>query len=199
LPELPKLTPLSVAVEEQLRYGGSPVVEDLSNYDGHLYQSPIGEDLSNFDGNIYAETEEEAVQNDSFSFQDSVDELYRKVQTEAEHNGFSPPPESEVLEYSKKLLPLPPTSKKRPKQKLEDEIQEMALSVPVHKPTIYLQPEGVSGSCEASIHVVVEDELPAATNQTQPVPTAWLTRIQKREQWDHKVHEGRRNSMRPGE
>ena len=196
LPKLPKLTPLSIAVEEQLEYGGSPIVEDLSNYDGHLYQSPVGEDLSNYDGHIYGETEGEAGQNDAFSFQDSAEDLYRKVQAEAEHNGFSPPPECEVLEYSKKPLPRPPTSKKTPKEWLEEDVQRISKSVPVHKPTIYLQPEGVEESCAASIHVVVEDELPAATNPTQPVPTAWFTRIQKREQWDQKLQEGRRNSMR---
>ena len=199
LPELPKLTPLSVAVEEQLKYGGSPIAQDLSNHDGHTYESPIGEGSSSYDGRIHEEPEGEAEQNDAFSFQENTEELYRRVETQAEANGFSPPPESEVLEYSKKPLPRPHDSEKNPKEWLEEDVQRIAMSVPVHKPAIYLQPEGVRGSCAASIHVVVEDDMPAATSQTQPVPTAWFNRIQKREQWDYVVHDGRRRSLRPGE
>ena len=198
LPQLPKSTPLDLSFSDQPSQGESTLQEehlvespvclqDLSNFDGHLHEdSSSSEDLSSIDGHMHSILPKGMEQSDTFAADESDDDVWNKVDSGVGLNGFPPPPESEVMKYSRKPLPSPPSPSQKNRERA---VEHMVKSVPSSKPTIYLQAEGAR-SYAASIHVAVEDdgleELPSATNQTSPVPMTWLNRHNRRSTWDQR-------------
>jgi hypothetical protein len=200
LPQLSKMAPLDLSFDDQPSHAKStlqdenllesPVcLEDLSNFDGHVHEERLSsENLSSIDGHTHMQPilPREMEESNNFTTQESGDDVRTKVDSGVGPNRFPPPPVSEVMKYSRKPLPSPPS----PTQKnREGAVERMVQSVPVSKPTVYLQAERPR-SYAASIHVAVQDdgleELPSATNQTSPVPMTWLSRVSRRDTWDQK-------------
>ena len=200
LPQLPEMAPLDLSFDDQPSQAESTMPEDnlvespvclqdLSNFDGHVHDERLSSgDLPNMDGHMHMQSilPRQMEESDSFTTQESDDDVWTKVNNGVGANGFPPPPESEVMRYSRKPLPSPPSPTRGNRERA---VERVVHNVPVSKATFYLQAEGAR-SYAASIHVAVEDEgleeLPSATNQTAPVLMTWYNRVNRRDTWDQK-------------